>query len=461
MRALLGLRQLVARPAHDDVLLVRDVVVQHLLEREHARHAVHERQHDGAEAHLQLRVLVQLVEHHLGYGVLLEVDDDIDAVAVGAVVDVRYLGQLLVAHELAELLQQALAVHHVGDFLHDDGAAAVLLLLHLAAGAHGERAAARLVGVDDALLAHDDAARGEVGARQGLHELLGGDVGVVEHEARGVDGLAQVVRRDVCGHANGDALRAVHQQVREAGRQHDGLFQALVVVRLEIDRLLVEVGEQLHGRLVEARLGIAHGGRTVAVDGSEVAVAVDQGHAHGERLREAHHGVVHRRVAVRVVLADDVAHGTGRLHVRARGRVAALVHGVEDAAMDRLQAVAHVRQSAGDDDAHGVFQERRLHLLAQVRRAHDGAVAAVGALHDLAMGARQVVLDERLRAHLVGDHRAGAARGVVVLLGILGIGEGAFQVILFPVAIRRVEVLLRAVQELVERIVVVCHLDSP
>ena len=40
-------------------------------------------------------------------------------------------------------------------------------------------------------------------------------------------------------------------------------------------------------------------------------MAVDQGHAHGERLGQAHHGVVHRHVAVRVVLADDVAHGTG------------------------------------------------------------------------------------------------------------------------------------------------------
>ena len=77
------------------------------------------------------------------------------------------------------------------------------------------------------------------------------------------------------------------------------------------------------------------------------------------------------------------------------------------------------------------------------------------------MGARQVVLDERLGAHLVGDHRAGAARGIVVGLGVLRVGEGAFQVVLFPAAVRRVEVLLGAVEELVERIVVVCHLDSP
>ena len=50
MRALLGLRQLVARTADDDLFLVRDVVVQHLLERHDARDAVDERQHDDAEA---------------------------------------------------------------------------------------------------------------------------------------------------------------------------------------------------------------------------------------------------------------------------------------------------------------------------------------------------------------------------------------------------------------------------
>ena len=73
----------------DDVFLVGDVVVQRLLQGEHAGHAVDERQHDDAEAHLQLRVLIQLVEHHLRDGVLLQLDDDIDAVAVGTVVDVR------------------------------------------------------------------------------------------------------------------------------------------------------------------------------------------------------------------------------------------------------------------------------------------------------------------------------------------------------------------------------------
>ena len=407
VRALLGFGQLVARAAHNDVFLVGDVVVQHLLERQHARHAVHKRQHDHAEAHLQLRVLVQLVEHHLRDGVLLEVDDDVDAVAVGAVVDVADLGKLLLAHELAKLLEQALTVHLVGNLRHHDGALAVLALLHLALRAHGERAAARLVRVTDALLAHDDAAGGEIRAGEDLHQILGRHLRIVQHEAGGVDRLAQVVRRDVRGHAHGDAVRAVDEEVREAGGQHRGLFQALVVVRLEIHRLLVEVAQKFHGGAVEARLGVAHGRRAVAVDGAEVAVAVDQRHAQAEVLRKAHHRVVYGQIAVRVVLADHVADGTRRLHVRSVGRVAALVHGVEDAAVHRLQTVAHVGKRARDDDAHRVFEERRLHLLAQVGRADDGSLAAVGPLDDGAVrSAERRGVDQRAGAVLVGHAHA-------------------------------------------------------
>ena len=429
--------------------------MQHLLQRQHARRAVHQRQHDHAEAHLQLRVLVQLVQHHLRNGVLLEVDDDIDAVAVGAVVDVADLGQLLLAHQLAQLLQQALAVHLVGYLGDHDGAAAVLAFLHLALRAHGQRAAARLVRVADALLAHDDAAGGEVRAGQRLHQLLGGNVRVVQHEARGVDGLAQVVRRDVRGHAHGDALRAVHQQVGEARGKNRGLFEALVVVGLEVHRFLVQVAQQLHGHLVQAGLGVTHGRRAVAVDGAEVAVAVHQRHAHRERLGQAHHCVVHGGVAVRVVLADDVADRTGRFHVRAVRRVAGLVHGVQDAAVNRLQAVTHVRQGARDDDAHGVFQERRLHLLAEVGGAHDGALAAVGALDDGAVRVRdRRQVDQRARLVLLGHERAGAR---LVLAALDVVQHVVFVAGLGRFDIARVVILFGAIQELVERIVVVCH----
>ena len=52
-------------------------------------------------------------------------------------------------------------------------------------------------------------------------------------------------------------LGAVDQQVRKARRQHLGLALGLVVIRLEIDGVLVEIVEQRVGDAGEPRLGVA------------------------------------------------------------------------------------------------------------------------------------------------------------------------------------------------------------
>ena len=102
--------------------------------------------------------------------------------------------------------------------------------------------------------------------------------------------LAQVVRRDVGGHADRDAGRAVDQQVGQLGRQHGRLLLGAVVVRLEVDRLLVDVGQQLGGDRRQAGLGVAHRGGAVAVDRAEVALAVDERVAHREVLGHPRRG---------------------------------------------------------------------------------------------------------------------------------------------------------------------------
>ena len=76
--------------------------------------------------------------------------------------------------------------------------------------------------------------------------------------------------------------------------------------------------------------------------------------------------------------------------MRTARRVAGLVHGVQNTTMYRLEAVTDVRQGARDDNAHGVFQERSLHFLAEVCGANDRAFAAVGIFHDAAVRVRHV-----------------------------------------------------------------------
>ncbi len=211
-----------------------------------------------------------------------------------------------------------------------------------------------MIGVIDAPLAQDHAAGGEIRALDELHQVVHGAVGVVDVVHAGVDHLAQVVGRDVRRHAHGDAAGAVHQQVREAAGHHGGLHQGFVEVRVEVDGLLLDVPHHLHAQLRQAGLGVSHGRRAVAVHGAEVALALHQRVADGEVLGQAHHGVVDAGIAVGVILTEHVAHDARALPVGLVRGDAHLVHRVQDAPMHRLQAVAHVRQGARDDDRHGV-----------------------------------------------------------------------------------------------------------
>ena len=142
--------------------------------------------------------------------------------------------------------------------------------------AHAHPAAAGLVRVADAGQAEDHAAGREVRALDVLHQARRVDVRVVDVGDRGRDRLAQVVRRDVRGHADGDAAGAVDQQVREPRRQHDRLVVLAVVVGLEVDRVGVQVAQHLARDRRQPRLRVPHGGGRVVVDRAEVALAVDE-----------------------------------------------------------------------------------------------------------------------------------------------------------------------------------------
>ena len=214
------------------------------------------------------------------------------------------------------------------------------------------------------------AAGGEIRSLDELHQLLDVDVvellPLLEHVDQRVHHLAQVVRRDGGGHADGDAGGAVDQQVGDGGGQHGRLVERVVEVAGEIDRVLVDIGQHVQRGSGQAGFGVAHGRRRIAIHRAEVALSIHQHGAHGEILRHARHGFVHRRVAVRVILAQHLADDTGGFLVGRVGAHAHVVHGVQDAPLDRLQAVAGIRQGARDDHAHGVIEVRLLHLVVDI-----------------------------------------------------------------------------------------------
>ena len=169
-----------------------------------------------------------------------------------------------------------------------------------------ERAAAGGVGIPDAVEPDDRATRRKIRPGNVRHEVIESRGRILEKVLRRGGHLDEVVRRHVGRHPDGDAGSAVHEQVRVRGRQHLGLGQLVVVVRHEVDDILIESFAHRDRRGLHARLGVPRGGRPV-VERPEVAVPVDERHAHREVLREAHEGVVDGCVAVRVQAPHHVA----------------------------------------------------------------------------------------------------------------------------------------------------------
>ena len=299
--------------------------------------AVDQRHHVDTESVLQLGLFVEVVEHHLRHRATLEFDHQAHARFVGLVLDVADVFDLLLVHQLGHAFLQGLLIYLVGQFVDDDRLALTFVnVFKVALGAHHHTAATGAVTVFDAAHAVNNAGGREVGRGNDLHQIVDRRVGMAEHMQTGVDHFVQVVRRDIGGHTYGNARRAVDQQIRNAAWKDERFFFRAVVVGAEIDGFFVDVAQHFVGDFGETDLGVTHRRSVVSVDRAEVALAVDQHMAQREILGHTDDGVVHRTVAMRVVLTDHVTHDTGRFFVRTVPVVVEFVHGEQNATVHRF-----------------------------------------------------------------------------------------------------------------------------
>ncbi len=281
---------------------------------------------------------------------------------VGFIAHVFQPRQLLGAHLRGNLLdhlrrrhlERQRGDHHVVRFLGEGRTrthAAVAGLVHRA----------QVVGRGD-----DLGGRRIVRALHVLAQVAHAGIGIVQQVQQRADDLVEVVRRHVGGHAHGDAGGAVQQQVRQA-RRHPGRFlQGAVEVRRPVGGALAQLAQQHFGDRGQLGFGVAHRReRLRVVAGAEVALALDQRVAVGERLRHQHQRLVARAVAMRVVLTDHVTDGARGLLRLGRGIQAQLAHRIDDAALHRLQAIADERQGTVEHHVHRIVEVGAFGVLAQ------------------------------------------------------------------------------------------------
>ena len=346
------------RAPRDDFATVADECVEDFAQRKRARLAVDERDHVDAERDLQLRLLEQIVEQHVARSVAAHFDHDAQAVLVRFVPQTVGLDafELLFLDQLGDLLDQPRLVDLIRDLRDDDRLAAVVVGLDLGFGANEDAAAAGLVGFDDAGRAVDDARGRKIRAGHEMHQLIETELRIVdERDARRND-FAQIVRRHVRRHADRDAGRAIDEEIRQARRQHRRFLFLLIVVRDEIDRFLVEIGEQFGRQAFQTAFGVAHRRGVVAIDRSEVALSIDERITQREILRHAHQRVVDRGIAVRMVFTHHLADDARAFDVRAIPDVVGFLHAEQHAAVHRFQSVPNVGQRTSDDHAHCVVE---------------------------------------------------------------------------------------------------------
>ena len=338
-------------------------VHDHLLQIKEHRLAVHQGDHVHAEAFLHLRVLEEVIEHHFRHRALLEIDRNADL--TGRLV--AHFGnavEFFVAPEFVHAFVEHALIDHVGNFVNDNTRARMVAaeLFEVRACTHDDAAAARTVALVDARQSIDDAAGGKVRRGDQRNEIIDRAVRMLKCMNAGVNGFAQIVRRNIRRHTHCDARRAVHQQFRQTRRQNNRLHFGIVEVRNEVNRVFMQISEHLLGDLHELHFRVAHGRSAVAVDRPEVALTVDERITHREVLRHAHDRLIRRTVAVRMEFTEHFTHHTGSL---LRGRtpdVADFLHRVQHAAMNGLQPVTNVRKRTSHDDTHRVVKVGLAHL---------------------------------------------------------------------------------------------------
>ncbi len=316
-------------------------------------------------------------------------DDTGRILVIRLIAQVGYQRQLLGLHLRGDLLQH-LGPGHLMRQCGDDDIAVIAAPDRAAA----DRTAPGGVEIQQLAARGDDfRLGGEVRALDMLHQLVQPRPGIIQQAHAGGGHLAQVVRRNIRGHAHRDAGGAVEQQVRQPGRQYCRLLQGAVEVRLPVDRALPQFGQQYLAVASQPRLGIAHGGEGLGIiRRTPVALPVHQRIAVGEGLGHQHHGLVTSRVAVGVIFAEHVAHGTGRFLVLGGGGQAQLAHRVDDAPLYRFESVADMRQGPVHDHVHGVVQvgffgKRRQGATLNAFQAQIQTVTHVCSLH---VGAKSI-----------------------------------------------------------------------
>ena len=210
----------------------------------------------------------------------------------------------------------------------------------------------------------DNAPSGEIGPLYIFHQLRCRNRLILHICFCGIDHFSQIVRGNTRSHADSDSFRAIHQEVWQLHRQYHRLPFCLVEIWHEIHHIFVQIGQKCFlGDLLQSRLRITHGGSAIPFDIAKVTVAIHKWQPLLKLLCHNNKSIIDGTVPMRMVFAHRIPYDSCTFSIRPVISDTQFIHIVEGTPLYRFQPVPHIRQSPGDNDAHGIVNIGFLHDL--------------------------------------------------------------------------------------------------
>ena len=203
------------RAANDNFFLMFDIVAENFFQPHDFRFAVRQSQHNDAVTDLKLRLLKERVKYDLCGSVFFDFDNYTHTVSVALFFYVRNAFQFLFMNLRNDIFYQVGFVYLIRQLRNNNTTTgAVVVLFYLGLRADNNTASARAISEFYATHSHQNAPGGKIRSRKILHQVFQSDIGVMKLSKRCVDDFAEIVRRNIGSHADGDTVRTVYQNIR-------------------------------------------------------------------------------------------------------------------------------------------------------------------------------------------------------------------------------------------------------
>ena len=152
----------------DNILLMLQIFLKDLKKIEYLGLVINKSQHDNTKRCLKICMLIELVEHNIGIGILPQFYDNSYTFSVTLISYIRDAIDLLKLDELGNLDLKICLVDHVRNFRNDNARFASAIDIDFGTGTHTHAAMTRQISIANASAATNHAAGREVRTRHVL-----------------------------------------------------------------------------------------------------------------------------------------------------------------------------------------------------------------------------------------------------------------------------------------------------